>query len=380
MPALALVALSARILADAAARDGHEAVAIDLFGDLDTRRACTSWRPAGRPGTLQIDGPQVLAVLRELARGGRVAGWVAGGGCEGEPELLVQGAAVLPLIGSAPQAMRRARDPLVFFGFLAAHGIAHPEVRSTAPGDGEGWLFKDAHGSGGWHIRHAWSPHAVAAGGQPYYQRVAPGRPMSATFCANGTGAVVLGYNDLTICALPGRPFVYGGAVGPVPLAEAVARQVTRAVRLLTAELALQGLCSLDFMLDGDEVLVLEVNPRPPASMALYDGHLAGGLMSAHLDACLQGRLPAPTAAPAEGAAVRGHEIVFAPRPLRLHAAAARALHAWPDCHDLPAAGASFDKGDPLCSLGARGDSAEQVGSSLKSGRDALLETLESLR
>lgn len=76
-------------MAEAAAHDGFDVVALDLFGDVDTRRAASRWLPIGAPGSLHIDAARVLAALRELAReregGGPVVGWVAGSGFEGSP-------------------------------------------------------------------------------------------------------------------------------------------------------------------------------------------------------------------------------------------------------------------------------------------------------
>jgi len=375
---LALVAHSARLMAEAAARDGYGVVAIDLFGDADTRAASQSWLPAGPPGALRLHVPTVLDALRGLARRGDVDGWVAGAGCEGEPELLAEGASLLPLIGCAPQAVQRVRDPLAFFDFLAAHGIVHPEVRSTLPADTRGWLVKDARGCGGWHIHDADLATDAMLHPQQYVQRRAAGTPMSATYCANGHDALLLGFNELNVRAIGKHPFMYCGAIGPLPLPDAAEQQVRRALRLLTAGMALQGLGSLDFLLDGEEVLVLEVNPRPPASMVLYDRHMKTGLMAAHVDACQRGRLPEFAPPPPADGAVSGHEIVFAPKPLRLRAEAALALQDWPDCHDLPQVGTFFNAGDPLCSLGARGQNAAEVRARLRHSRASLLQKLES--
>ena len=55
-----------------------------------------------------------------------------------------------------------------------------------------------------------------------------------------------------------------------------------------------------------------------------------------------------------------------------------RRLAGWPNAHDLPAAGARFSAGDPLCSLSAEGHGAEHVKALLSAGRDALLHTLET--
>ena len=64
---LALVAVSARMMAEAAVRDGYRALAVDLFGDADTRRAASAWWPGGDAATLQLDTPAVLAAAAPKA-------------------------------------------------------------------------------------------------------------------------------------------------------------------------------------------------------------------------------------------------------------------------------------------------------------------------
>ncbi len=377
MITLALVAQSARAMAEAAVADGFAVIAIDLFGDADTRRVSHSWFPAAAAGALQLDAVQVLAALRTLADRGGVAGWVAGSGCEGLPDLLSEGAALLPLIGTAPQAVQRVRDPAVFFIALQAAGITHPEVRFSAPNDGSGWLLKDGRGCGGWHIHHAGQAPLPAS---HYFQRLVPGTPMSATFCANGHKAVVLGINQQLVCAIGNRPFVYAGLLGPLSLPDAAATAVDTALQILTAQFVLRGLGSLDFVLDGSTVQVLEINPRPPASLALYGSCLAGGLMAAHVQACLQGRLPKLLPAPSGVEALRGTAIVFAPGALHIDEPAAQALQALPACHDLPMAGTQLRRGDPLCSVSAAGPDAAAVQAQLNSSRETVLRTLETTR
>ncbi|MDR6889735.1 MULTISPECIES: ATP-grasp domain-containing protein [Variovorax] len=381
MQTIAVAAISARAMAETAASDGFNVVALDLFGDADTRRAASRWLPIGTPGTLRIDTASTLAALRKLAAeresGEPVVGWIAGSGFEGEPGLLEQGAAVLPLIGTAPGAVRRLRDPAAFFGFLTARVIAYPQVLLEPPDDPTGWLIKDAHGCGGWHVRHAPRSVEEPLSSHHYFQREMPGVPMSATFIANGHEVQVLGFNEMTVRRFGARPFVFCGAVGPVPVPENIAMRVTGVARALTAEFELRGLCSLDFMRDGDAIGVLEVNPRPPASMSLYrrqEG--AAGLMQAHLRACLHGELPA-VLPPMQH--VEGIEIVFARRPMQLDAAAARLLAQWPGIHDIPAAGQRFDIDDPLCTLTASGTGANEVRARLGEGRESLLQSLEIL-
>ena len=378
MAVLAVAAVSARMLAEAAARDGYRVVALDLFGDADTRRVSERWYSIGAPGSLQIDAARVLAALQELVTrsGDVVIGWIPGSGFEGRPELLEAGASLLPLIGTPPDAVRRVRDPGQFFGALAAHGIEHPVVRFEAPADPEDWLLKDARGCGGWHIRDAADARAAVSSApapDTYFQRAMRGVPMSATFIANGSEAMLVGINELIVRPFGARPYVYSGCIGPVEVPADLARRIGDAVRVLTAEFGLRGWCSLDFMRDGDAIGVLEVNPRPPASLSLY---AQPGLIDAQLRACLHGELPPATAfAPRR---IAGNEIVYARRPLTLGEIGAQHLARHPDVHDLPAAGAQFGVGDPICSLSAAGDSHEQVRAALSAARDALLHTLET--
>ncbi|MCL1962649.1 MAG: ATP-grasp domain-containing protein [Desulfovibrionaceae bacterium] len=381
MPAIAVAAISARAMAEAAACDGFEVVALDLFGDADTLQAASRWLAIGEPGGLRIDAGRLLAALRQLAHPSAgsepLAGWVAGSGFDGRPELLEQGVAMLPLIGVQAGAVRRLRDPSTFFGFLAAQGVAHPRVRRQPPEEPSGWLLKDAHGCGGWHIRRASRAVDAPLPRHCYFQREAPGQPMSATFLANGSDVHVLGFNELNVRRCGSRPFVFHGAIGPVPVSAEVARRMTAAARLLTREFALRGLCSLDVLRDAENVQVLEVNPRPPASMSLYG---EPGLMQAHVRACVHGQLPTRPASEPRASAVRGTEIVFARRAFTLDAAAAHDLAAQADVHDLPAAGQRFRAHDPVCTVSASGISAAQVRQRLNQGRERLLRFMETLQ
>jgi len=115
---------------------------------------------------------------------------------------------------------------------------------------------------------------------------------------------------------------------------------------------------------------VLELNPRPPASLVLYPHAFA-----AHLRACEQGELPG--AQPFDGR-VRGSEIVFAARPVPIDAARAAALAALPGACDLPRAGTRIGAGEPACSVFAEGDSEATMNDGLAARRAAVLALLET--
>lgn len=371
MKRIAVAAISARVFAEQAAREGFEVVALDLFGDRDTRRAAAQWRSIGEASTLRIDGEQLLAALDACARSGAAQAWLYGSGLEGRPDLLAAGAELLPLIGNQADTVRRVREPGTFFDTLAAHGIAHPPVRRSAPADLRGWLVKDGADCGGAHVRRATAP--ISLGQTQYLQREIDGAPRSATFVADGRHAVVLGCNEQIVHAQADAPYLYGGLIGPLPPDAALQAQVEAALRVLVPAFGLRGLGSLDLLYDGAVAWVLEVNPRPSASVALYASR---DPLRSHLRACVDGVLPALPPGDA-ASAMRGTEIVYARRELTLDARAADWLAAQPDTADLPAP-ATFERGAPLCSVDAEGGDAVALRQHLAARREDLLRALEN--
>jgi uncharacterized protein len=136
-------------------------------------------------------------------------------------------------------------------------------------------------------------------------------------------------------------------------------------------------------MLDGDVANVLEVNPRPPASMALYrrsrlesDFH---GLVAAHMRACLQCELPPGPRPGASENGVQGTEFVFATRALTLDGPATQRLAARIHCHDRPSAAVRIEAGEPVCTVSASGINVEQVRALLERRREAVHQSLEAV-
>ncbi|HEU5297299.1 MAG TPA: ATP-grasp domain-containing protein [Burkholderiaceae bacterium] len=349
---LVVAGLSARWLAESAAQGRWRVIALDLFGDLDTRRVCAHWAPIGDPATMAFDQTLLCAALTAARCDGAI-GWIAGSGFEACPKLLAAGAAALPLLGMAAAAVTRVRDPHRFFAVLRRHGLPHPETRCAAPASLQGWLSKRAGGSGGWHIRRAGD---AAARADSYFQRELRGDAMSALFLADGQRAVVVALNRLIVRPLGKRPYVYRGAIGPIQQ-PALQAQIQGALAVLVPALDVRGLASLDFVAIGETAWLLEVNPRPSASMALHAGVLPCGLLRAHV-AALRGVLP-EAMTHADG--VRGCETVFASRPCCIDAALAEQWAALPYCHDLPAAGSRVVAGAPICTVSAQAADPQAV-------------------
>ena len=337
-PAL-IVALSGRALAAAAARAGERAIVLDLFADRDTagHAAACEVLPRGPHGFAR---DALLAAV--ASRAGAVRGLVYGAGFEHDPALLEEMSTLVPIIGNAAQAVAAAKDPLGFAALLARLALPHPPTARTPP-SAEGWLRKRIGGSGGSHIAAA---GAEAGGANIYFQQRVAGHAVSAAFVANGRSARVLGFSEQWTAGDGTAMFRYGGGVGPLALPAALGAAIEAACDAIAAALGLVGLNSLDLLVDGERWHVIEVNPRPGASLDIFDRERGASLWRLHLDA-VAGRLPSlPTVAPA---ASRAAAIVYAPQRLVIPA-----QMVWPSWSaDRGADGTIIDRGEPVCTVRA---------------------------
>jgi predicted ATP-grasp superfamily ATP-dependent carboligase len=339
-PDVVVAALSARALAAAAVRAGLRPAAIDLFADTDTRQLA---RPCIR---LSADGlrlePDALldALDRPALRGVPL---VYGSGFEDRPALLARIAAGRPLLGNPAGVVARTKDPFAFAALLDDLGIPHPAILKESPGPAGDHLLKRIGGSGGGHIRPA-TPGAAPPGW--YVQRRVAGHAVSILFLADGRRSRVAGVSRQWTSPTPDAPFRYGGGAGPLRLPERLAGALTGMASRASAALGLVGLNSADFLITGQTIHLLEINPRPGASLDVFDRAPMPPLFALHRDAC-NGRLPDRLPAlPACRAAL----VHYASGPTRIDAAA------WPAwAVDRPDTPARIAAGDPVCTVLADG-------------------------
>jgi uncharacterized protein len=345
-PALA-VALCARPLAVSARRAGAPVIALDLFADEDTAAASQECGRVARRSSLlrrreraiclAFDSHALVEAVEE--RRHKVSGLVYGAGFEQEPSLLEMLEARVRIVGNRAEVVAAVKDPLGFAALLARLGVPHPETAREAPVDG-GWLAKRIGGSGGSHVTPARAGRADAGF---YLQRRVAGRAVSALFLSDGRHARVLGHSEQWADATAEMPFRYGGCVGPVMLDSRIAATIDALCQELVAALGLVGLNSLDLLLDGERFQVLEVNPRPGATLDVFDGRDGLSLWHAHI-AGVAGRL-APLARIT--GAPRAAALVYAPMRLEIPSG-----FAWPDwAADRGRAGTLIESGEPVSTV-----------------------------
>jgi predicted ATP-grasp superfamily ATP-dependent carboligase len=351
-PSLLIAAISARSLAQAARRAGFTPLAIDFFADTDTQEtafACSKLDGGMKRGFRQHSLLRALAGLAKRAPS-PVLGFVYGAGFEDRPDLLETIGKRWHLLGNDAGTIAKLKAPEVFFAALDRLGVAHPLTVTKRPAMGGAWLTKKAGGAGGSHIVRAGFARDVA---NVYYQERVEGRAVSALFVGNRADARLLGFSEQWTAPTPKSPWRYGGAVRPAHLSAAAARKMASAVMGVTRSFQIKGLASADFMVDGDTVLLLEINPRPGATLDIFDSG-ARKLLRLHVEAVMQGKLPSE---PRKFEGAMAAAIVYAEHGGRVPSGAA-----WPHwTGDRPKSSEWIDKNGPICTVWARGRTTTQA-------------------
>lgn len=375
---LLIAAISGRALAAAARRAGYRPLVADFFEDADTRRLAA--RTAVLPGNLRdgIDGALAIETLGTLAEGEQPAALVLGSGFERKPDLVDEIARHFPLVGNAGATIRRIKDPAMLAADCAELNIPHPEIHFDRPADPENWLVKTAGAAGGAHIRQANRTDPEPAGqteiasapadggktdGSHYYQRLLHGESISALFVADGRGARVVGYSRQWTSPTPSQPYRYGGAARLRRFGRRDAASIGAWLSGLTGRTGLRGLCSADLIKAGGSYHLIEINPRPGATLDIFDGFDAP-LMEAHLRASRGEHFRLPVFADS-----MAQLIAYAEAPVAKFPAID-----WPDgTADHQSEGTGLSRGDPVCTLFANG-------STVAAARKAVRQKLRALR
>ena len=361
-----LVAVSARMLAELAVRAGYDVVALDHFGDLDLQSLCPS-----------------VSILRDLGGSGGMAELVTaaediaapsivyGAGLENRPDLVESIMAGRTLLGNAPAILERVRDPETLAASLREPGLHFPETlapdRATSADPRKAWLRKPVKGGGGRGIRR-WQGGALRS--REVVQERIRGLSCSVAAVGDGRDAAVLGVSEQLIGrrALGSSGFRWCGNVVPARLPVAEREALLEAAIAVCAHVArafeLRGLFGVDLIWDGARAWVLEVNPRPTASLEAIEEVYGVSAFTAHVEACA-GRLPdiAPGATWPDTASGKG--IVFARKDLR-----AADTRAWLEAgiRDVPHPGEPIGRGHPICTVPARAATPEDVLAALERG------------
>ena len=349
--------MSGRALAASARRAGFVPLVADFFADADTRQiahSCYKLDDLKRGFQWKALAP-ALEALAEAAPS-PLLGVVYGSGFEDRPTLLAKIAERWPLLGNGPSVVERVKSPEMFFTELARLGIPHPRTVMDPAAAGSGWLAKRQGGAGGSHVvtshaRQVTSPQPAPRDGGQQKAAFISRRSWKAARCrpcspAPGPALSVLGFSEQWAAPTSRAKWRYGGAARPAELSQDLEARLTDSVERVAQCFDLKGLGSADFLVNGEDFHLLEINPRPGATLDIFDSE-AEPLLRIHLEAVLEQRLPDCPLKLSEASAAA---IVYATEPITVSQSMV-----WPEwTADRPNCGDCIDRNRPICTVSAR--------------------------
>ncbi|MDP3837942.1 MAG: ATP-grasp domain-containing protein, partial [Methylococcales bacterium] len=343
------------MLAQAAHNAGFKPLVLDVFSDLDTQQYAADFKllPA-----LTIE--HLTPALDYFVQHYGVTQVVYGSGFEQHPDALRYLASRCTLLGNSPETFDLLHDKPRFFATLKQLNIPYSETVFVPPDNADNWLIKPLRGQGGVGIQRLTNTN-LGLDSKVYWQKYQAGTQHSVLFLADGQHLQIIGFNTQWTAqpsnhSFPraawecsnGAPrhaetneFIFAGIINYCPLADSHKAQITNWLTKLVPAFALTGLNSLDFIHTNGNSTVLEINPRPPASMQLYDAdllrrHIRTASPSKDWQSCLHS--PIQTG-------YTGYQIIYAEQDTRIPDGTI-----WENgVMDTPAAGAICHTGQPIC-------------------------------
>lgn len=331
------------MLSQLARQAGFIVLAIDCFADVDTRDSALEYCQV--PSLALTD---IKTAIDYLVEKYSVSYAVNGSGFERFVESLDYLHHRLTLFGNRRSTYQALQNKSDFFQRLDDLKIKYPEVSFSVPVQADNWLYKPFFHEGGQGIGFVRSgfenlPHH-------YYQRYLNGQAGSILFLADGERSEIIGFNrQWTERQSDTECFLFAGVLNHFELSPGHHRLIQSWLKKLVPVYTLTGINCLDFIVYQDQYYVLEINPRPSASMQLYDMDM----ITAHIKAC-QGQL---TKIRSVSTIYSAYQIIYAKSAIKIPY-----NMRWPKwCADIPNSNVLIGAGQPVCSIIAHDKNPQQV-------------------
>jgi len=224
-------------------------------------------------------------------------------------------------------------------------------------------MLKPCKGAGGWRNTIVNSPEeendfCSLWPETPYIrQEVVEGTPCSVSCIASGGKAKAISVNLQYLRGGSGeRAFGFAGAATPFE-SEKKADLIREAERIASLT-GCTGSVGIDFILAGEEIYAIEVNPRFQATLDIIEMSTGFNIFEAHINAC-SGILPETTP---KSKKVVARSIIFADRDLQVKDDLKKL---YPKVADIPWKGEEIEEGSAIISVYGEGSSLPKAETSL---------------
>jgi len=396
-PRIMVIGLDASGLARSAARAGYSVCAVDYFGDLDLKSLCIhsesiiEQRVGESSGTIETCySPRgLLNIARRVASECRPQFMLLASGLDDSANVLEELNELTPILGNPPDAIKRVRDKKIFFDELDRLGIPHPQTEFTVDREeaeaaaariGFPVVLKPWSTSGGERIEFVKNRRALiesfdrlrSSSTRVLVQRYVPGKHASVSVVSTSRHARSLAVTQQILGdqrLFQQHVFGWCGNVVPISMHQDVVKECMRIAERVCLRFTLVGSNGVDLVIaPGGRPYAIEVNPRFQGTLECLEAALRVNVVKMHADACLHRKLPAEIVQPT---AFCTRLIVYAPERCSIPNLA---HENW--LRDVPLPGSFVEKGEPVCSVLARGKTGSQ---SLRLARRRALRVLRAL-
>ncbi|MFZ2725536.1 MAG: ATP-grasp domain-containing protein [Methylococcaceae bacterium] len=349
---LLIIATSARYLAFSATINGFKPLVIDIFADVDTQNYSFEYQQIK---SLALEN--LIPAVDYFIKRYQVKQCLYGSGFENFIESLYYLDKHFVLLGNSPATFQAVQNKQAFFNLLIKLNINHPKTYFTAPDNSNNYLIKPFVNQGGVGVSYYTNQQNINAF---YWQELQAGLNHSVLFLANGDEFQVIGFNtQWTINLGTGHEFIFSGIINYARLTPQHKNLIIDWLKKLVPALKLIGLNSLDFIVDNQQCYCLEINPRIPASVQLYDN----SLLIAHINGSLHYKQSTEN--------YQAYQIIYAPRDIIIPDTID-----WTGYVDIPQVGSDCRAGQPICSMIASSSAAKSTLAQLKQQQHTLFSQL----
>lgn len=363
-----IIGFSVRHIASSASRAGHDVFAADCYLDLDLEEC--AFGTAKLASCLEFDFDRMPEKIKDFVDRISPDAVVLGPGLE---ETTVEGAWTL---NNPPEKFSKISDKLWLARWLERKG--YPSIPTETL---EKWDYHDsapsfdlkynplmikarkgAGGTGNFLIQSETELYDLIESGchtgsesELIVQEWIEGIPASASVIGNGEEAAAVAVNEqmIGIPWLGATGFRYCGNITPLKANPESSAKIARLGEEIVSDLGLIGSNGVDFILRGDEAVVVEVNPRFQGSLDSVEISTGQNIFEAHMDS-FSGKLPQKR----KSRTFAARAIIFAKTDLKIDLDLRKITDS---IADVPRIGTNIERDRPLTSIIARGRKRDDV-------------------
>jgi len=287
---IAVIGANARALAESAKRAGYETYLVDYFSDLDTLKSAdhvfSMQKNPLKPNFRKEYSREKLVDFAIEKLRGRVENVLLASSIGSDYRMIEKLKNYFKILGNNSVQVRKARDWKVLMKIFDRLKIKYPETLIFDGFDSINYTFafpfiikpstekefktelinnESELNNFLYEIKEKFKINNKKLHGKILIQEFISGTPVSSSILSNGKDSVTVSINRQLIgidkLNAPGK-FTYCGHVTPINLNSNLKSKISEISNKIISELGLVGSVGIDFVISGNEIYFMEINPR----------------------------------------------------------------------------------------------------------------------